>query len=209
VNGTAPASGSRAAKVKTTRPSSSPRGVTCRYGQAKSKDLVYWESQKYPQVTSDFEGTRVKVTIDGQEQTGNINRVSWTLVDKLTKHYERNQYRNVLHAERPVQDKERFAGLKPVKATITVQPEETKEISNLLLGIFFEDINYSADGGLYAELIQNRDFEYDPSDREGDKNWNSTHSWKLEGDNATFTINTSDPVHPNYRTPAQKDIYRN
>lgn len=54
------------------------------YGQAKSKDLVYWESQKYPQVTSDFEGTRVKVTIDGQEQTGNINRVSWTLVDKLT-----------------------------------------------------------------------------------------------------------------------------
>ena len=59
------------------------------YGQAKSKDLVYWESQKYPQVTSDFEGTRVKVTIDGQEQTGNINRVSWTLVDKLTKHYER------------------------------------------------------------------------------------------------------------------------
>ena len=91
----------------------------------------------------------------------------------------------------------RFAGLKPVKATITVQPEETKEISNLLLGIFFEDINYSADGGLYAELIQNRDFEYDPSDREGDKNWNSTHSWKLEGDNATFTINTSDPVHPN------------
>lgn len=167
------------------------------YGQAKSKDLVYWESQKYPQVTSDFEGTRVKVTIDGQEQTGNINRVSWTLVDKLTKHYERNQYRNFLHAERPVQDKERFAGLKPVKATITVQPEETKEISNLLLGIFFEDINYSADGGLYAELIQNRDFEYDPSDREGDKNWNSTHSWKLEGDNATFTINTSDPVHPN------------
>ena len=44
------------------------------------------------------------------------------------------------------------------------------------MGIFFEDINYSADGGLYAELIQNRDFEYDPSDREGDKNWNSTHS---------------------------------
>ena len=65
------------------------------------------------------------------------------------------------------------------------------------MGIFFEDINYSADGGLYAELIQNRDFEYDPSDREGDKNWNSTHSWKLEGENATFTVSTSDPIHPN------------
>lgn len=56
------------------------------------------------------------------------------------------------------QDKERFAGLKPVKATITVQPEETKEISNLLLGIFFEDINYSADGGLYAELDSKQGF---------------------------------------------------
>ena len=27
-------------------------------------------------------------------------------------------------------------------------------ISDVLLGAFFEDINYSADGGLYAELIQ-------------------------------------------------------
>ena len=27
-------------------------------------------------------------------------------------------------------------------------------------GIFFEDINYAADGGLYAELIQNRSFEH-------------------------------------------------
>ena len=60
-----------------------------------------------------------------------------------------------------------FAGLKPVNATVTVQPERAKAISDVLLGAFFEDINYSADGGLYAELIQNRDFEYDPSDREG------------------------------------------
>lgn len=68
-------------------------------------------------------------------------------MDGLTQTYERNQYRNSLYGERPVQDKERFAGLKPVKATVTAQPEETKEISDLLMGIFFEDINYSADGG--------------------------------------------------------------
>jgi DUF1680 family protein len=38
--------------------------------------------------------------------------------------------------------------------------------------IFFEDISYAADGGLYAELVQNRDFEYDPADKEGrDKKW--------------------------------------
>ena len=167
------------------------------YGQARSKDLIYWEAQQYPRTTSDFEGTRVKAKIAGHEETGTVSQVPWSVVDGLTRTYERNQYRNSLYGERPVQDKERFAGLKPIKATVTAQPEETKEISDLLMGIFFEDINYSADGGLYAELIQNRDFDYDPSDREGDKNWNSTHSWKLEGENATFTISTSDPIHPN------------
>lgn len=33
-------------------------------------------------------------------------------------------------------------------------------VSPLLHGIFFEDINYGADGGLYAELVQNRSFEH-------------------------------------------------
>ena len=31
-------------------------------------------------------------------------------------------------------------------------------IPSTLYGIFFEDINYAADGGLYAELIKNRSF---------------------------------------------------
>ena len=35
------------------------------------------------------------------------------------------------------------------------------EISPTLYGIFYEDINYASDGGLYAELIRNRSFEYD------------------------------------------------
>ena len=33
-------------------------------------------------------------------------------------------------------------------------------VSPLLHGVFFEDINYGADGGLYAELVQNRSFEH-------------------------------------------------
>ena len=167
------------------------------YGQATSKDLINWTSQKYPRTTPDFDGVRVKAIVAGEEQKGNINRVVWTLVDGLDKNYGWNQYRNSLHGERPIQDGERFAGLKPVKATVTVQPEGAKAISDVLLGAFFEDINYSADGGLYAELIQNRDFEYDPSDREGDKNWNSTHSWALKGEKTTFTIDTTDPIHIN------------
>ena len=35
-----------------------------------------------------------------------------------------------------------------------------KSISSDLVGVFFEDINHAADGGLYAELVQNRSFEY-------------------------------------------------
>ena len=35
------------------------------------------------------------------------------------------------------------------------------EIQPTMYGIFFEDINHAADGGLYAELISNRSFEDD------------------------------------------------
>ena len=38
--------------------------------------------------------------------------------------------------------------------------EKVREISDLLFGIFFEDINFAADGGLYAEKVVNRSFEY-------------------------------------------------
>lgn len=34
-------------------------------------------------------------------------------------------------------------------------------IQSTMYGIFFEDINFGADGGLYAELIKNRSFEFD------------------------------------------------
>ena len=38
--------------------------------------------------------------------------------------------------------------------------DEIKDISDLLFGIFFEDINFAADGGLYAEKVANRSFEF-------------------------------------------------
>jgi alpha-L-arabinofuranosidase len=46
---------------------------------------------------------------------------------------------------------------------VSIQVDATqqgKKISTDLIGAFFEDINYAADGGLYAELVQNRSFEY-------------------------------------------------
>ncbi|MBE6716599.1 MAG: hypothetical protein E7573_06740 [Ruminococcaceae bacterium] len=44
---------------------------------------------------------------------------------------------------------------------LSIDPEKKiHDISELLFGIFFEDINFAADGGLYAEKVANRSFEY-------------------------------------------------
>lgn len=46
--------------------------------------------------------------------------------------------------------------------TLTADANDTwREMSDTLYGLFFEDINCAADGGLYAELLQNRSFEYE------------------------------------------------
>lgn len=34
------------------------------------------------------------------------------------------------------------------------------QVQSTMYGIFFEDINYAADGGLYAEMVKNRSFEF-------------------------------------------------
>ncbi len=54
-------------------------------------------------------------------------------------------------------------------------PKGGKAISDELIGIFFEDISSSADGGLYAELVQNGSFEYNPSERDG---WGPGTAWR-------------------------------
>ncbi len=81
---------------------------------------------------------------------------------------------------------------------VTVHAAETgKPISPDLVGIFFEDLNYAADGGLYAELIQNRSFEYDATEQ---KAWNPLSFWELEqrgGGKGDVSVSTAAPLHPN------------
>lgn len=60
---------------------------------------------------------------------------------------------------------------KPVKA-----PAGGKQISDELIGIFFEDISSSADGGLYAELVQNGSFEFNLAERDG---WGPGTAWRV------------------------------
>ena len=85
-----------------------------------------------------------------------------------------------------------------VSATATSQNVKGgKKISPDLFGLFFEDINYSADGGLYAELVQNRSFEYSPTDR---PEWNPFSFWEYITPGFSYgsiSAETSSPVHPN------------
>ena len=65
-------------------------------------------------------------------------------------------------------------------AQVNIQVDVAKkgiEISPTLYGIFYEDINFASDGGLYAELIRNRSFEYDAG---------KPAHWKAEGSNISL-----------------------
>lgn len=56
-----------------------------------------------------------------------------------------------------------FICIIPLQAQVNISVNLDQEgiaMSQDLIGVFFEDINYAADGGLYAELVQNRSFEY-------------------------------------------------
>lgn len=43
---------------------------------------------------------------------------------------------------------------------IQISNEKKVKINPSMIGLFFEDINYAADGGLYAEMIENRSFSF-------------------------------------------------
>ena len=84
-------------------------------------------------------------------------------------------------------------------------PSGGKVISDNLIGIFFEDISFSADGGLYADLVQNGSFEYSPAQRDG---WGPGTNWKFirPGHSAGFIEPRMDnTIHPN--NPTYMRIY--
>lgn len=73
---------------------------------------------------------------------------------------------------------------------ISVQANKTlHQISPILWGIFFEDINLSADGGIYPEQIRNRSFE----DSEKPERWELREYGNARGE---ISIDTSRPLNP-------------
>ena len=79
------------------------------------------------------------------------------------------------------------------------------EIQPTMYGLFFEDINYGADGGLYAEMVKNRSFEF-PQNFMG---WTTFGNVKLM-DDGPFERNPhyarlSDPGHAHKRTGIENE----
>ena len=136
------------------------------------------------------------ITLNNRQVDGQVHRVEWEQIDKLIVRDEFLVNRQKKFEEHMGQDPVRFAGLNPLTATLTIEGKEQKEISNELIGVFFEDISFGADGGLYGELIQNRDFEYSAADRGG---WHNLTAWELKGNGSTLSVGSELPIHVNNR----------
>ena len=83
----------------------------------------------------------------------------------------------------------------------TLNKAGVRNISTDLWGIFYEDISYSGDGGLNADLVQNGAFEYNRADS---SDWSNYSFWRKivpAGSFAAFDVLTDNPVaeeNPHY-----------
>ncbi|MBQ0056228.1 MAG: carbohydrate binding domain-containing protein [Bacteroidales bacterium] len=168
----------------------------------ESRNLSLWKPQDYvgaSEVKSAMRNVAPAETIvlpSSGEVKGQVHRVAWPLVNDLLNALQLQRQKDRDNAERAADDvKGRFRDLKPQQISVTVLPEHSKTITDKLIGIFFEDINYAADGGLYAELIQNRDFEYTPEHMHDASKWQPTSWWVAEG--LDLKVSTDDPLHVN------------
>ncbi len=172
---------------------------------AASPDLLTWGRQTYSSrdtatdpFANSLPSSPQQIIIGQKEEKGYVQKVEYALLQQLVDYAAQRQLLKEQYAVEMAQDSIRFAGLQPLQATITIHADASKPISNHLIGIFFEDINYAADGGLYAELVQNRDFEYSADDR-SPANWSNTYAWTMKSGETTLplVIATEEPIHPN------------
>ena len=182
--------------------------------RAESTDMDVWKPQDYATASNEpawyARYTAINkaeipatITLDGVTLEGFTQKVAYKEIQDLNRIAAAHALNDALESERMAQDPIRFKGLQTVNATLTVHPDQKKAISNHLIGIFFEDISHAADGGLYAEQVRNRDFEFNDADRGG---WTATTAWKLEGSNAKLSVSTDKPIHPNNAHYAVLDI---
>lgn len=167
------------------------------YVQA-SADFRHFKEDSLLSTVDDVVWQRDTATVDGKLREGNQFEVSSLHLHYVLSYFEAVKQENVKNSESMRDDGKRFASLpQSLMATLKVDVNQVKPISNKLIGVFFEDISYAADGGLYAEMVQNRDFEYTAQDR---KEWNATTAWTLADHNVPagkMRIETAQPLSEN------------
>ena len=146
---------------------------------------------------------RDTATIAGALQEGCLFEISAQELNAITNHFKEQTADWKKSQERMYEDAKNPFYRMPVKATLVVTNEE-KPISDKLIGIFFEDISYAADGGLYAELIQNRDFEYLPKDHRG---WKATTGWSSSKPINVVQVDPLSKNNPRYAVLGNDTIY--
>ncbi|MBQ8463896.1 MAG: alpha-N-arabinofuranosidase [Prevotella sp.] len=148
------------------------------YQVSASPDFRHFsDSKQMGQVPSALLGVlqgEVKVNIGDKEMAGQTFELTNEELERIRRHFETMSEDGRKSGERMHDDVRNLNLPKTIEATLTVDAGNSKAISNQLIGIFFEDISYAADGGLYAELVQNRDFEYNAKDR---REWTATTAW--------------------------------
>ncbi len=77
-----------------------------------------------------------------------------------------------------------------MKSIKVFQEKTYKELGDLY-GLFFEDINHAADGGLYAELVQNRSFEFCEIDK---PEYHALTAWEKSED-CSWQVLTDKPLN--------------
>ena len=79
--------------------------------------------------------------------------------------------------------------------TFVVKANEIKAtIQPTMWGVFFEDINLGADGGIYAELVKNRSFEF----KKPMMGWRILGLTKTEGDFQVLNRQSANTANPRY-----------
>lgn len=98
----------------------------------------------------------------------------------------------------------RVEGYTTGELTVDTAAKGTK-VGPHLYGVFYEDINHGADGGLYAELVQNRSFEFDPAD---EPSYHGLTAWSAveRGGTAAATVSGDRPLNPDNRNYLRLEV---
>ena len=170
-----------------------------RYVQA-SNDFRHFVEDSIASTIDDIAWVRDTATINNKLREGNQFDVPKVHLDYIINWFAAMNRENELNRETMKDDNKRFAHLpETMHATLNVDMNQQKAISDKLVGIFFEDISYAADGGLYAELVQNRDFEYCKGEGRG-KEWGPSFAWHFSKNVQLSTDNPLSANNPNHIT---------